>query len=156
MAIGDYLETNDDRATQKAKKAFVDYIVGLEQTLDDAASAGKAGDIRMLETLGELQDVDTELEYYAVRANELVPMRKYHIEIGKLVREYLPVILKKEMADIESALTENPDAVGEATSRLNQIENIISFYRGLYPELKLEAWEEKIKSITARFVETAE
>lgn len=153
MAIGDYMEMSDAHLAQKAKDELLDYIVRLEQTLDQAVAYGKKGDIRMLTILGELNTVDEDLTYYCKRANEMKPIRDYHHEIGKLIREYLPVILKKELEDIEAELALNPDETEDATARLEQLNHIIQFYGELYPEIDGTPWSKKISAINARFSE---
>ncbi|MBP7804711.1 MAG: hypothetical protein KA052_00625 [Candidatus Pacebacteria bacterium] len=156
MSIGDYLEHAESDKLQQAKDEFVDFIVSLEGTLDEAEEYGKERDLRMLDLLKELDTVDEDIEYYAKRANDPIPMRDYHVEISKLIHNYLLGILNKELDITEKFLQENPDDTEEAVKGLNEIGRLISFYSDLYPDLNLESARARLLEINSKFQEIEE
>lgn len=153
MSIGDYLEHAESEKLQEAKDEFVDFVVSLEGTLDEAEAYGKERDLRMLDLLKELDTVDEDIEYYAKRANEPLPMRDYHVEISKLIHNYLLGILNKELDVTEKFLQENPDDTDEAIRGLEEIGRLVSFYSDVYPDLNLESARTRLAEINARFQE---
>ncbi len=153
MSIGDYLEHAESDKLQQAKDEFVDFIVSLEGTLDEAEAYGKERDLRMLALLKELDTVDEDLEYYAKRANEPLPMRDYHVEISKLIHNYLLGILNKELDVVETFLQNNPDDTDEAVNGLDEIGRLISFYSDIYPDLNFESVRARLSEINSKFQE---
>jgi hypothetical protein len=143
----DYLETVDDAALQKAKNDFGDFVISIENRLDQAEAFGEAGDMRMLTTLLELQDVQNDLVPLAHNANEELPSKNYHVEVTKLIRAYIVGIIQKEYETIQQLIQDSPQLHQEFVSRINQLLNVISFYHQLYPELDLNSWEEKVQSL---------
>ncbi len=143
----DLLEKDDDEALQKDKEAFGDFVVNLEEKLDMAEEYGKAGDMKMLSILSELNGVEDDLAELAKKANEQMPSRNYHVEVTKIIREYITLIIEKEYRAIEDILQSGEEAKQEATVRGNQLLHIISFYGGLYPEIDLAQWKEKTERL---------
>lgn len=143
----DYIGRADDEAVQDAKNKFADFIIGLESRLDSADEFGKNGDIRMLAELRELTDVKEDIEALAKQAEEDIPGRDYHAEVTKLLKSHLEHIIEIEIQKIAEFLETNSDGRQEATSRINQLQNIVHFYSELYPELNLSRFGEKINSL---------
>ncbi len=143
----DFLETADDDAMQQAKRDFGDFVVGIENRLDQAETYGKAGDIRMLTVLLELQDVQSDLETLAKNAHEEMPSKNYHMEVTKIIRTYIAGIIEKEYESLQKSISEKSESPQNITSRINQLLHITSFYQELYPELELAHWGEKVRSL---------
>ncbi len=141
------MEEADDEALQKSRDEFADFVIGLENKLDQAEEYGRAGDMRMLGVLNELSDIKTDLEALARSAHEELPSRDYHAEVTKIIREYIAGIIEREYEAIGLFIRENPEAKQDATVRANQLLHIISFYGDLYPELDLGVWKEKVEEL---------
>ncbi len=136
-AGNDLLQKADDKALQKAKEVFGDFVISVENIIDRSIELGKARDIQMLTVLRELNTVQDDLTALAKSAHEEVPDHNYHAEVTKIIREYIAGIIDHEYQKIEELRKTKPEEIQEITMRMNQLSNIIQFYDTEYPELQL-------------------
>jgi glutamyl-tRNA reductase len=143
-AGNDLLQKADDKALQKAKEEFANFVISVENTIDNAIELGKARDVHMLAVLRELNTVQDDLLALSQSAHEEVPNHNYHTEVTRIIREYIEGIIENEYQKIAQLQESGSDSAQEAPMRVNQLQNIIHFYDNEYPELHLGEWSKKL------------
>ncbi len=102
MAIGDYLEQSDADRIQSKKNGFLDYILALEQKLDEAEEQGKKSRPELLDTLGDIYEIQTEAEDYARDVGQSASLRNCRVRTEKIIEEYIPRVLETEIHAIKN------------------------------------------------------
>ncbi len=122
-------ERYDSEQFESSRREMFDYIVHLEDTLEQAEKLGSNGDPDMFLLLKSIENADEELVLYAKESNESVPIKKYSQSIENLKVKFLPKIV----TEMVKLLKEGKKAQEE----MNELIDIISYYNEEYPELGL-------------------
>lgn len=137
------LERAQSDELTNAKIELADYIVYLEDKLEEAEGYGHRGDSHMFVILREIEGAQSELEYYSKKAHESMPIKNYEESAQHIALRYLPKIVDAQIITLKGRKSSGEDITGE----IDELTELVSFYANEYEELGFDGLLEKIEAL---------
>ena len=148
----DMIDSHEERVEEEVRNSlrqdFLDYVVGVENSLEEAERCGVAGDIHMIEILEGLFSVNEEIKFHAQSADEDLPPVDYGMKVWKITEKYFNPIIEKELDRIQAGIAEE-GTTEYWQSEVENIAGIVGFFKETYPELDVHLLNERVSSMRA-------
>ena len=132
----EYVEHFKDEEDRKLKQDFLDYIISIENSLEQAEIYGSQGDVRMLEIVEGLQDIQQKVIHQAEFSNEPVPPEDYSVRVGHIVSAYFSKVIDTETERIRNGIKEE-GLNGQWKTEIKNLIDKIDYFKEQYSELEI-------------------
>ena len=140
----EYAEHFKDEEARKLKQDFLDYIIGVQDALEQAERYGAAGDARMLDIIAGFRNLQQDVVAEAKFTNEEIPPEDYTEKVWHIVRDYFSKVISGEILRIQNGM--QPE--GETSYWSSEIENLngrIEYFKNWFPELEVVSTDSAFK-----------
>ena len=138
----DYLDKFEDAVNQDVKQKFLDYILHLEDDLEQAEIYGKAGDIRMLDMLGGFKDIKSKIAEQVEFANEPVPPEDYLENAFDVAEVYFSKVMEAEILRIQDGIAQE-GVTDYWNTQINNLIYNISYFKEMFVNLDVDLLNQK-------------
>ena len=142
----DFKEKFQDEDNLNRKQDFLDYIVRIEELLEQAEEYGASGDARMLDIVESLQNIDKKVTDQADFANEQRPPIYHAAKITKILFSYFAKVIENEISRIQIGI--GSEGLDERWNlEIKNLENKIYYFKQMYPTLDVDSFLKKISEL---------
>ena len=132
----EYAERFKDEEARKLKGDFLNYIIGIQDALEQAERYGAAGDARMIPIIQGFRNLQEDVAKEAKFVNEELPPEDYSQKVWHITRNYFSKVIAGESLRILDGM----DSEGETSYWNSEIDNLngtIEYFKEWFPELEV-------------------
>ena len=132
----EYAEHFKDEEARKLKGDFLNYIIGIQDALEQAERYGAAGDARMIPIIQGFRNLQEDVVKEAKFVNEEIPPEDYSQKVWHITRDYFSKVIEGEILRIQDGI----QAEGETSYWNSEIDNLngtIEYFKEWFPELEV-------------------
>lgn len=104
MSIEDFVERFQENDNLHERKSFLDFVIYVENHIEQAEDYGLSLDLRMFDLISDLSNIDEVMSRKAKESNEDFPPTDYFAKIKKITTIYFFPIVQKEINRIKQGI----------------------------------------------------